>query len=363
MKIYMYDEEYAQSKNAKGASDKDPIKQFLQVLLKIMLGGIVAIFLSSIKPFVYISWLIMALWFLSWIGLSIRFARKISIYQDVHQTAFIYDEGIWWYIKLVYINEKQVFAGPPGNPIFTIAMSHNAKENMKNAKIMEERRQHANSYINAYMEAKTGNNFVKGGHQIIHNGPSGRAEVIRLDNLKVEELGKAKKSLCFTDYKKNNSKRIILNAFPELFEDIERFIKEGEIIEQDVQFPPNPENIKEQGKYVIPIIALAMIILSLALYLPDNIKTFVLDNRDYTYYVSDSMYDEATDGMDFVINKQYIDEEKDGRISVKLHGLNKEDDMNYVIWFKENSDKMDFFFTEMNSNANWLYIVLENEPE
>ncbi len=91
---------------------------------------------------------------------------------------------------------------------------------------MEGRRQNAKSYINAYLLAKPGGNFTKSGKQIIHNGPSGRAEVIRLDNLKVENLEKSKKSLHFINREGKDSKRTILNAFPKLFEDMEETMKE-----------------------------------------------------------------------------------------------------------------------------------------
>lgn len=186
--------------------------------------------------------------------------------------------------------------------------------------------------------------------------------MIRLDNLKVQELGKDKKSLCFTDYEGNNSKRIVLNAFPELFEDMERSIEEGEITKRNNCFPANHENIKKQNNYIIHIIAIIMVVLSLILFLPDSIKTYVLDHRDYTYYISDSMYAEATDGMDFILDKQYI-EEDDGRISVMLYGFNNKDNMNHLIGFTENYNNEAYYFTEMNSNIDWLYGVFENKPD
>ena len=121
-------------------------------------------------------------------------------------------------------------------------------------------------------------------------------------------MGKDKKSLCFTDYEGNNSKRIVLNAFPELFEDMERSTEEGEITKQNNCFPANHENIKKQNNYIIHIIAIIMVVLSLILFLPD------------------SMYAETTDGMDFILDKQYI-EEDDGRISVMLYGFNNKDNI------------------------------------
>lgn len=74
------------------------------------------------------------------------------------------------------------------------------------------------------------------------------------------------------------------------------------------------------------------------------------------------MYAEATDGMDFILDKQYI-EEDDGRISVMLYGFNNKDNMNHLIWFTENYNNEAYYFTEMNSNTDWLYGVFENKTD
>lgn len=102
--IFVFNQEYANSTGAKIWDGKDSVRFFLIALLIeiVLLFPIIALS-ASIK---YIDWIVMLLYYESWVGISVLTAHLISIKQDVWQSSYIIYDNHLWFIKLIYLNNN-----------------------------------------------------------------------------------------------------------------------------------------------------------------------------------------------------------------------------------------------------------------
>lgn len=314
--IFVFNQEYANSTGAKIWDGKDSVRFFLiALLIEIVLLFPIIVLSASIK---YLGWIVMLLYYESWVGISVLTAHLISIKQDVWKSAYIIYDNHLWFVKLIYLNNHL-----PA------------------------------SYIEGFMEAVKGKRFVETGRQIIHHGSNSSVEILRMDAAIICKTGKDYRIISYYDYKGKIRKRKVLDVFPGLFDYIECMSKDLNVSER---FPKTVRRTADN--YIVPGIAVLILVMTILWSVPNELRNYRLDHTDYKKYISEDMLNEALENSEFLMDRYYIDE-RDGYLDIKIYGFDKTDDYNLLIWFTSEPDRL--YFTQSESNPNWHYYAVINE--
>ena len=309
---YLYDATYASSNGVKLWKKGQELREFLVILCVITLMLIGGIFASVLLYKYNLDWIASPVFITLMMLVCILYTRRIAIHHDIGQTAFAYKDGYFWFIKLTHNSS------PFGESV--------------NAANMEQRKSKKSSYVMALQEALQGYQFTRVGRQIIHSGPSGQAEVIRLDNLKIIKKTNTYAIIEYLDCKNKTRKKKVMKAFPELFEDI-KTMQQSKY--HDIKFPQkyNTNNILTYGIFVLVLIPWIMSFGNMT----SSLKQNELSEMSYTDFVTDEMYNAVLCGDSFVYDSSDI-AYSDGSIEVTIRGTNEIMDLGAVFIYYINED-------------------------